>query len=179
MKNAFLIGEKIFLRAFAEGDEEMVARSENHPDPRQTLYYALPSTKLMQSEKLEKKSKDFHTVAFIICEKEKGQPIGITSFERIDWVGRMTTFYIAIADKENWSKGYGKEATQMMVEYAFATLNLNRVQLHVSVDNPRAVKAYQSAGFEIEGTLRQAMYFDNQYHDFYLMAVLREDWERR
>lgn len=178
MKNPFLIGQKIYLRSPEAGDEEIIALSENHPDAREMLYYALPTSIETHKERLKTRLTDHHTIFFTICSLELDRPIGCTAFVRIDWVGRMATFYIAIAEKENWSKGYGSEATKIMIEYAFDTLNLNRVQLHVSAENERAVKVYQKLGFQIEGTLRQAMFHHNRYSDFYLMAILKEDWMR-
>lgn len=178
MNNIFLIGEKIYLRAAEEGDEEIITISENHPEPRANLYYSIPTNKEEQLERLKHRNKDHSTIYFVICSKENNKPIGSTSFFRIDWVGGMAIFYIAIAEKENWNKGYGKEATRLMVDYAFSTLNLNRVQLHVSTENERAIEVYEKNGFIKEGTLREAMYFDNRYIDFYVMAVLKKDWEK-
>lgn len=176
MTNPFLIGSKIYLRAPEPGDEKVFALSENHPDVREILYYALPTSIETNSDKIQVKSKDNSTILFTICSLEPDAPIGNTAFVRIDWIGRMATFYIAIAEKQNWSKGFGKETVQLMVNYAFETLNFNRVQLHVSAENERAIYVYKQVGFRIEGTLRQAMYFKNSYHDFYLMAILKEDW---
>jgi len=136
----------------------------------------MPSSAAQQKDKLEKLAADQHSIAFTICTIEPDQPVGLTFFTRIDWAGRAAVFYIAVAEKENWSKGYGSETVRMMVEYAFKTLNLNRIQLHVTVGNERAVKAYKKAGFQVEGTLRQAMYFEGRYHDFYVMAVLKEQF---
>ncbi len=93
--------------------------SENHPEPRQYLYYALPTSIETQWKRIEQRMQDHSTIFLTICKIEDDKPIGCTSYVRIDWVGRMATFYIAIAEKENWSKGYGKEATQLMVDYAF------------------------------------------------------------
>ncbi|MHB2149406.1 GNAT family N-acetyltransferase [Calditrichota bacterium LG25] len=177
MINPFLIGEKIYLRAPQRGDEVIYALSENHPQARSHLYYALPTNAEEQWEQIQKKMNDPHTVLFTIATIEPDQPIGNTALVRIDWVGRMAIFYIAIAEARNWSKGYGSEATRLMVQYAFETLNLNRLQLHVSVENPRAIKTYEKIGFCIEGTLRQAMFFDNRYHDFYVMGILREEYQ--
>jgi RimJ/RimL family protein N-acetyltransferase len=174
----FLKGEKIYLRAFKAGDEEMVARIENHPDPRQSLFYALPTTQQQQLEKINKLISDHYSVNFTICRNEDDEPIGQTALVRIDWVGRMAIFYIGIADKVNWNKGYGTEATAIVLKYAFDTLNLNRIQLHVAVDNEGAVAVYKKAGFTIEGTLREAMYHDGRYCDFYVMGLLRKDWEK-
>lgn len=176
MTNPFLIGEKIYLRAPEEEDASVYALSENHPEARAYLYYSLPTNIREHRERIEQRVKDHNNIWFTIATKEPDEPIGTTALVRIDWVGRMATFYIAIAESKNWSQGYGSEVTGLIVNYAFSTLNFNRIQLHVSTDNSRAVKAYEKNGFKIEGTLRQAMYFANQYHDFYLMAVLKEDW---
>jgi len=176
MYNPFIIGKKIYLRAPADGDEYIYALSENNPDARQFLYYALPTTLSQQKEKIISLVNDPNSVLFTICTKETDKPIGNTAFVRIDWVGRMATFYIAIAEKENWSQGYGSETTRMMVDYAFDTLNLNRIQLHVSTENQPALNTYRKIGFKEEGTLRQAMYFNGHYIDFYLMAILKDDY---
>ena len=46
-------------------------------------------------------------------------------------------FGISIGVKEEWDHGYGTEATELMLQHAFGTLNLNRVWLHVYEDNER------------------------------------------
>jgi len=175
-KDAFLIGKKTYLRAFKSGDEEMISRIENHPDPRLTLFYALPTTLQQQIEKINNFINDPNSIIFTICRSDDKEPVGQTFLYRIDWIGRMAIFYIAIADKDNWSKGYGSEATNLLVDYAFNTLNLNRIQLHVAIENETAVKVYERTGFKIEGTLREAMYHEGKYCDFYIMGLIRSDF---
>ena len=176
MKNPFIIGEKIYLRAPEEGDEKIIATTENHPDSRESLFYALPFNLDSIRDKWNKLRDDSNTIVLIICSKNPDKPIGIAAFHRIDWVGRMAIFYIAIADTENRSKGFGSEATKLIMDYAFNTLNLNRVQLHVAVENEKAIKVYKKTGFEIEGTLRQAMFREGKYHDFHVMGLLKDDY---
>jgi RimJ/RimL family protein N-acetyltransferase len=174
--NIFLEGEKVFLRAFHEGDEEMVARIENHPGSRTTLFYAFPTNMQQQKEKIQKHLSDPNAVVFTICRKDTGAAIGQTAFFRIDWVGRMAIFYIGIAETKNRSKGYGTDTVRAMLDYAFETINLNRVQLHVSVENTAAVKVYKKVGFQVEGTLREAMFHKGRYVDFYVMGILKKDY---
>ncbi|KAA3617313.1 MAG: N-acetyltransferase [Calditrichaeota bacterium] len=175
MKNPFIIGTNIYLRACEDDDKNIWAETENHPDPREFLFYALPSSPAEQLVKLEQAIADHKTVLFTICEKESDKSIGVTAFYRVDWISRAAVYYIAIAQKENWSKGYGREVTNLMIDYAFETLNLNRIQLHVYVGNERAVKAYQKCGFKIEGTLREAMFHKGHYCDFYVMGLLSSE----
>lgn len=174
--NYFIAGEKIFLRSFLPGDELMIAHLENHPDPRTTLFYAIPSSPLQQMEKMQKALNDSSIIVFTICTIEGNAPIGQTKLVRIDWIGRMATFYLGLAYKSDWKKGYGSEVVGLMLNYAFNTLNLNRVQLHVAIKNKAAIKVYERNGFVIEGKLREAMYYDGQYWDFLLMAILKKDF---
>jgi len=179
MFNPFLIGKKIYLRAPEGGDEEIKALSENHPDPRESLFNAFPSTLEYHRDHLKRLNNDDKTIIFTICTKEPDKPIGITAFFRLDWVSKAAIYYIAIAEARNWSQGYGKEVTQLMVSYAFETLNLNRIQLHVAAENERAIQVYRSIGFIEEGTLREAMFHRGKYCDFYVMGLLKRDWEKQ
>jgi hypothetical protein len=63
-----------------EGDETIVALSENHPEPRQTLYYALPTGIEQQRTTIRERAADPNTVMFIIVTAEQDNVIGTTSF---------------------------------------------------------------------------------------------------
>jgi RimJ/RimL family protein N-acetyltransferase len=62
--------------------------------------------------------------------------------------------------------------------FAFETLNLNRVWLHVRATNAAGIRAYEKVGYRREGLLRQHMYREGQYDDIVTMAILREDWQK-
>lgn len=179
MKNPFIIGNKIYLRAPEEGDEEIIATTENHPELRETLFYAIPTGSNSIREKWKKLKDDPNSIVLIICLKESDSAIGVTAFHRIDWIGRMAIYYIAIADSNYRSKGLGSEATELIIDYAFNTLNLNRIQLHVAVKNKKAIIVYKKSGFKIEGTLRQAMYREGKYHDFFVMGLLKNEYNKK
>jgi RimJ/RimL family protein N-acetyltransferase len=51
---------------------------------------------------------------------------------------------------------------------------LRRVELTVHTTNRRAIKVYQSAGFQVEGVRRSSLCVSGQYVDEYLMSVLHE-----
>ena len=171
-------GERVFLRAFEPGDERVLAKIENHPESRITLFYAMPTSPQQQFDKIQKQIDNPNSIVLIVCDKKSGAAIGQTAFFHIDWVGRMATFYIGIADKEYRGKGLGTEIVGLMLDYAFGTLNLHRVQLHVATKNIAGIKAYKRNGFIIEGLLREAMYGNGEYHDFHLMAILKKDYKK-
>ena len=72
----FITGEKVYLRPFKESDLKMISRLENHPDPRATLFYAIPTTLDQQYEKIKKMINDPSNIVLIICTKENSEAIG-------------------------------------------------------------------------------------------------------
>ncbi|MDZ7272127.1 MAG: GNAT family N-acetyltransferase [candidate division KSB1 bacterium] len=175
----FLNGSLIHLRPVdLDADLEMFYRGENDPLVRDALFLAFPVTRQALRSRLTQQLESREAILFTICTNETGRAVGVTAFFRIDYVSRAAVFYLALLDSEAWGKGYGGEATRLMVDYAFATLNLNRIQLHVCAENTPAIRIYEKAGFVKEGVLRQAMYRRGGYVDFWVMGILREDWER-
>ncbi len=172
----FSEGKKIFLRPFEPNDTKLVYFGKNNALVREALYLYSPMTIDQVDKELQTWINNRETVLFTICQQSDNQPVGQTAFVRIDQISRAAIFYIAIYNTNFWSKGYATEATQLMIEYGFEILNLNRIQLHVSCENVHAIKTYKKVGFLIEGTLRQAMYHHDKYSDFYVMAILREDF---
>jgi RimJ/RimL family protein N-acetyltransferase len=82
-----------------------------------------------------------------------------------------------IGEKSFWNLGYGTEAVRLLVAHGFQSLNLNRIALHVFQDNPRAIRAYEKAGFTHEGRQRQGEFHQGKYVDVLLMSILRSEWQ--
>jgi RimJ/RimL family protein N-acetyltransferase len=89
------------------------------------------------------------------------------------WVG------IGIGGRDDWGKGYGTDAMETVLRYAFEELNLYRVSLDVFENNPRALRSYEKAGFSVEGRERQALRRDGRRMDVIVMGILRDEWRRR
>jgi RimJ/RimL family protein N-acetyltransferase len=60
--------------------------------------------------------------------------------------------------------------------FGFNTLNLNRIFLRVFEDNHRAIRAYEKAGFTLEGRMRQAEFRHGTYLDVLIMSAVRSDF---
>lgn len=86
------------------------------------------------------------------------------------WVG------IGIGEREYWGKGYGTDTMKLCVQYAFLELGAHRVSLGVHEYNPRAFRAYEKAGFRLEGRTRQDTMREGRRTDSLWMGILREEW---
>ncbi|WPX08248.1 GNAT family N-acetyltransferase [Caldicellulosiruptor danielii] len=71
---------------------------------------------------------------------------------------------------EYQGKGIGTALLKKVIELADNWLMLLRLELTVFVENERAVKLYQSLGFQIEGIKKYAAIRNGKYADVYLMA---------
>jgi len=176
MKTPFLIGDRIYLRALEPEDAPALKQFISDPEVTRTLMAYRPYTIAQELEFIERATKQDNDIVLGIATKSEDKLIGTTGLHRIDWRDRRTEFGILIGAKDEWNKGYGTDATRTIVRYAFETLNLNRVGLRVYEHNPRAMRAYEKAGFRKEGVLRQEAFREGRYWDTIIMGVLRNDW---
>lgn len=161
-------------------DIEFLTYCHNSYDIRDTFFTDFPTNKIRQEKEIENLyGNNMNYLPFIVRENKTDKRIGITAFHRLDLVSRATTYSIILPDKNDWGKHFGTEITKKMISYGFDVLNLNRIQLHVSVENKPAVKIYENNGFIQEGRLREAMNHNNKYYDFFLMSILRKEFYNR
>jgi RimJ/RimL family protein N-acetyltransferase len=113
---------------------------------------------------------------FSICTLADDTLIGNCGLFDLDHKNRSAEFGIVIGEKDCWGRGFGTDATRLIVRFAFEELNLNRVALRVYDFNGRAIRAYEKAGFVHEGRQRAALFREGAYHDVLMMSVLREEW---
>ena len=117
--------------------------------------------------------------AYAIHLRATERLIGTTTFSALDADNGSVLFHITIGERDCWNQGYGTEATELMLGHAFDRLGLHRVALSVFEFNPRAIRAYEKAGFAIEGRAREAVWRDGRFWDEVHMGVLADEWEAR
>ena len=177
MRNPYLVGTKIYLRPFDPvEDSKATAAWFNDPEVTRFIRRAMPITVPAQEAFLRRTAGSTTDMAVAIVEQTTDQLVGGTGLHDIDPRNRHAALGIMIGDKTAWGKGYGSEATRLMVRHAFHTLNLNRVYLEVYEYNDRARHVYEKIGFRIEGRLRQHTFRDGRYWDTFVMGVLRDEW---
>ncbi len=118
-------------------------------------------------------------LAYSIVELPQWRLIGFTTFSSLDPDNGSVLFHITIGERDAWGRGLGTEATQLMLAHAFERLALHRVGLAVFSYNLRAIRAYEKAGFRIEGRLRDAILRDGRYYDEIQMGILASEWLER
>jgi diamine N-acetyltransferase len=180
-----IYAERIRFRAVEKEDLPLFVEWLNDPEVLQGILIYNPISRADEEnwfERMMKRPPDEH--AFGIEAREPGEGnsveswklIGTFSFDSIDWRNQSSEFGIMIGDKSYWNQGYGTEAVRLIVQHGFKTLNLNRIFLHVFENNPRAIRAYEKAGFVHEGCERQAEFKDGKYIDVMRMSMLKDEF---
>jgi RimJ/RimL family protein N-acetyltransferase len=113
-------------------------------------------------------------VVFAIRDLTGSRIIGIVQLVGLHSIHRTAELIIRIGNEADRNRGAGSEAVKLATDFAFTDRNLQRVWLRAFGDNPRAIRAYEKAGFKIEGTMRRACFIDGRWKDEVIMAILRE-----
>jgi diamine N-acetyltransferase len=176
-----IYGERIRLRAIEHDDLGLFVRWLNDPEVRAGLTVIFPLS-MPDEEKWFEKTLQApiyeHPLVIEIQENDGWIPVGNCAYHAIDWRNRSAEIGILIGEKRSWNQGYGTECLGLLLRYGFMELNLERIFLRVYENNPRAIRAYEKAGFVHEGRLRKAEFQDGVYHDVLVMSVLRSEWHK-
>lgn len=114
--------------------------------------------------------KDILFWAIII--KDSGKHIGNIKIDPVNIIHGLGEYGIMMGEKTEWGKGYAFEASKMVIEYCFETLDIRKLNLGVVEENISAVNLYKKLGFEIEGVHKHHLLYDSQYLNSLRMALL-------
>ena len=78
--------------------------------------------------------------------------------------------------REAWGHGYATEAAGTLLQWAFDTLDLNRVQAEADTRNAASARVLEKLGFVREGTLREDCVVNGEVSDSWVYGLLRRQW---
>jgi len=115
-------------------------------------------------------------IGFAIYELPGLRPIGIMNIRDFSNPQGTAEFGIAIGEPDCRGKGYGTEATQLILDYAFTVLGVHNVWLDTASYNTAALRAYAKAGFREIGRRREALRIGARRYDVVLMDCLATEF---
>jgi diamine N-acetyltransferase len=177
-----LTGEKIRLRAAEREDLPRFVAWLNDPEVRQGLSLYQPISLVFEEgwfENMIKRPIEEQPLVIEIKSQTGWTPIGNLGLMNLNWHDRSAEVGIFIGEKQYWNQGYGRMAMELLLDHAFLSINLHRIQLRVFETNPRAIRSYEKTGFQHEGRMRSALYQNGSYIDVLLMSVLQPEWAER
>lgn len=108
--------------------------------------------------------------------KNDGTVVGDVALQDIDWKNRNCSVGIGIAKIENRSHGYGREAVQLIIDYGFRYLGMERITANTLEMNIGAQKVCEQCGLILEGRERKAVYLNGKKYDRLCYGILKEEY---
>jgi RimJ/RimL family protein N-acetyltransferase len=170
---------RLLLRPFNDADKD--ALFALHGNPRVLRYWDSPPWK-------ERERADRFIAA---CRQMEQDGTGArVAIERaadgafIGWCGLIgwnpefrSAVMVYCLGEAAWGQGFATEATGALLQWAFDTLDLNRVQSECDTRNDPSARVLEKLGFVREGTLRENCVVEGDVSDSWVYGLLRREWK--
>ena len=178
-----LSGTLVALRALEREDLTVVHKWQNDEEimrlARSFLDHVISKEALEAEFARELKGEDAGRRAYIIEEKSTRKPGGWATIRIQQFRRRMTgaDVGLALGEKTAWNRGYGTETAKLLLDEVFRQLTLHRAEWWTYAENNGSVQLAKRPGFKEEPRLRDAVFFDNRYHDLVVLGLLKQEFE--
>lgn len=178
MRAVFLEGENIYLGALPKKDKlEGYLNWIN--DQNTTIFMGsgrFPVNKQDIRDYINSYINSKDSMILGIFLKKISRHIGNITLHQIDWRNRNAEIGILIGDKKSRGKGYAAEAIRLVADHAFNRLNLRKLYAGMTKGNEASKRAFEKAGFKVEGILKEHFYLKGEYLDCYRMGVIDREF---
>ncbi|SDR26052.1 GNAT family N-acetyltransferase [Natronobacterium texcoconense] len=171
--STFLPGDRVDLRPIEEDDLEFLRDAINDPQVWRPIGGSHPLNLEQEREFFENVVCGDDGVHLLITADDS--PVGTIGLREIDWESGTAEVGYWIEPDEH-GQGYGSEAAELVVGYAFDQLGLHRIRAHVFEFNDASQRLLESIGFTREGTERESQFIDGEYWDTYWYGLLEDEW---
>ncbi|MCB0447167.1 MAG: GNAT family N-acetyltransferase [Gelidibacter sp.] len=117
------------------------------------------------------------TIPFVIYDKTKSAYAGSTRFGLINWQNKVLHIGWTWIGSEFQGSGINKHVKFLMLQYAFETLEFEKVEFRIDERNVRSRKAVEKIGATLEGILRKdTQMLDGFRRSTCCYGILKEEW---
>ncbi len=107
--------------------------------------------------------------------KSDDRVIGTCTLAGLDVSNRRAELGFALGH-DQWGRGYMGEALETLLDFAFTTLSLRRLEADVDPRNEASIRALLRLGFQKEGHLRERWDVNGELQDSLMYGLLRREW---
>ncbi|MNO80663.1 Ribosomal-protein-serine acetyltransferase [compost metagenome] len=169
--------EHLHLRKMKVSDSSSLFKIWSDPDVTKFMNVSCFTDENQAKEMinlLDDLSRDSKAIRFSIIKKESNEIIGSCGYNSFDFENEKAEIGYDIA-KSFWGRGYASEAICSLLDHAFSSLKLNRIEAKVDPENVNSIKLLQKLNFTFEGTLRQYERVEGMFNDLNIYSKLISD----
>lgn len=172
-----LKGKQLYLRALEPEDLEFLYRLENDTSIWEISGTQKPYSKAILKKYLSNAHLDIYEVKQLrlcICNSND-EVIGLIDLFDFDPKNRRAGVGMVIESPKNRGKGFGKEALQLLCDYAFDQLNLRQVYANILEDNKASISLFEKVGFELVGNKKEWIFAKGKFKNELLFQKLNHE----
>jgi RimJ/RimL family protein N-acetyltransferase len=175
--NPIVRGERVWLRPLERDDLEVSLQAVNDREISDLVGFPGPISRAMSERWFDEEVLKQHgerAFFFAICELGSAELIGQCGFNEVRGGVRADVGIFMLP--KYVGRGYGTDAMNALIDFGFGELGLQRIGLHVSPGNDRAIRSYEKSGFRHEGRLRAFRRRRGELVDDVVMSIVRDEW---
>ena len=177
-----LKGNLIYLTSIEREDLEQLRLWRNQEEFRKHFREYRELSRDMQENWYQTKVlKDNNTIMFAIKDIHTNELLGCCGLCYINWVHRYADLSLYIGYENSYidNIGYAKEACELMFNYAFYELSLNKIWTEIYEFDNKKYDLYMELGFHEDGKLREQYFYDGRWWDSYMLSLLKREWNNK
>ena len=164
------------LRKLKISDLEIVMQWRMLPEITRYMYTDPQLTIEKQLKWFEKLQDSNESKVWIIEVLPNLESVGLVSLTNIDNFHRRCSWAYYIAEPSSRGIGLAKAIECNIYDFVFNVLEMNKLSCEIIAFNNRVVALHEKFGSKIEGTLRQHILKNGEFHDVIQMSILRNEW---
>ncbi|MFC4230376.1 GNAT family N-acetyltransferase [Parasediminibacterium paludis] len=116
---------------------------------------------------------------FIVFDKRTQQYAGSTRFYDVQLANNALQLGYTWYGKSFQRTGLNRHCKYLLLQFAFETLGIERVEFRADANNARSIAAMKAIGCTVEGILRSHLPLPNGgRRDSIVLSILKEEWEK-
>lgn len=175
-----LKGNRVYLCALEREDLPHLMKWRNQTEFRKYFREYREINSDMQNNRYEKKViNNSSTIMFAIRDVKNDELLGCCGLCYINWVHRNSDLSLYIGKDNAYidDKGYAKESCQLLFDYGFLELGLEKIWSELYEFDSKKISLYQQLGMQLDGTLRNQYYYDGKWWNSKIFSILNADWK--
>lgn len=125
----------------------------------------------LQSISAADNSRDF---VFVMVYHQ--EVVGLIGYKEIDAYNKKLEIGYWLSEKMQ-RKGIVQRSCKTLIQNAFETMGMNRIQIKVGVGNYKSSKIPRKLKFSLEGIQREAENLNGIFHDLEMYSLLKREWQ--
>jgi len=170
-----LLGKNISLRALEPEDIDFLFAAENNEKYWELSSTQAPFSRHLLENYIENAHQDIYEAKqyrFIICN-QIDTPVGMIDMFDFNPLHQRVGIGILILDKHQ-QNGYGKEALELIIDYAFTYLNIHQLYANITSDNERSIQLFKKFNFQQVGIKKDWIFSKSSFKDEILFQLIKK-----